>query len=46
MGPLRDFGFDRWPVAHYDTYTDLKDPVVDIVAVMAEEWASETGGTP
>jgi GrpB-like predicted nucleotidyltransferase (UPF0157 family) len=33
-------------VADYDTYTDVKDPVVDLVAVMAEEWASETGWTP
>ncbi|MGH2702320.1 MAG: GrpB family protein [Actinomycetota bacterium] len=33
-------------VADYDTYTDLKDPVVDLVVVMAEEWASETGWTP
>ena len=27
----------------YDTYTDVKDPVVDLVVVMAEEWARETG---
>ena len=33
-------------VADYDAYTDLKDPVVDLVVVMAEEWASETGWTP
>jgi GrpB-like predicted nucleotidyltransferase (UPF0157 family) len=44
-GPLTRLGFDRWPVADYDTYTDLKDPVVDLVVVIAEEWASETGWT-
>ena len=33
-------------VPDYDTYTDVKDPVVDLVAVMAEEWVRETGWTP
>ncbi|MBB5076703.1 GrpB family protein [Nonomuraea endophytica] len=26
-------------------YSDVKDPVVDLVAVVAEEWAAETGWT-
>jgi GrpB-like predicted nucleotidyltransferase (UPF0157 family) len=28
------------------TYADIKDPVVDVVIVAAEEWASATGWTP
>ena len=30
----------------YDSYIDIKDPVVDLVVVMAEQWASEAGWTP
>jgi len=30
-------------VADLDTYTDVKDPVVDLVIAAAETWASETG---
>jgi GrpB-like predicted nucleotidyltransferase (UPF0157 family) len=26
-----------------DTYTEVKDPIVDLVIVMAEEWARDTG---
>jgi len=26
-----------------DTYTEVKDPIVDLVIVTAEEWATETG---
>lgn len=29
-----------------DTYTDVKDRVVDLVIVAAEEWATATGWTP
>jgi GrpB-like predicted nucleotidyltransferase (UPF0157 family) len=28
------------------TYTDVKDPVVDLVIVVAESWAATTGWTP
>ncbi|MBO1333199.1 GrpB family protein [Streptomyces sp. VRA16 Mangrove soil] len=28
------------------TYADVKDPVVDLVAVVAEQWAAETGWHP
>jgi GrpB-like predicted nucleotidyltransferase (UPF0157 family) len=33
-------------VADLDAYTDIKDPVVDLVIAMAEKWAAETGWTP
>jgi len=26
-----------------DSYSDVKDPIVDLVIVVAEQWASETG---
>ena len=29
-----------------DTYTDIKDPVVDLVIAVADDWAVETGWTP
>ncbi|MEU6390357.1 GrpB family protein [Streptomyces sp. NPDC046939] len=29
-----------------DTYADVKDPVVDLVAVVAEQWAARTGWRP
>jgi GrpB-like predicted nucleotidyltransferase (UPF0157 family) len=29
-----------------DVYTDIKDPVVDLVIAVAERWAAETGWTP
>ena len=29
-----------------DVYTDVKDPVVDLVVAVAEEWAAATGWTP
>ena len=29
-----------------DTYTDIKDPVVDLVIAVADDWAAETGWTP
>jgi GrpB-like predicted nucleotidyltransferase (UPF0157 family) len=29
-----------------DLYTDVKDPVVDLVIAMAEEWAATSGWTP
>ncbi len=32
-------------VADIDTYTDIKDPVVDLVIAVAETWAVETGWT-
>ncbi|KAB1143891.1 GrpB family protein [Streptomyces luteolifulvus] len=28
------------------TYTDVKDPVVDLIIVVAEEWAAATGWSP
>jgi hypothetical protein len=28
-----------------DTYTDIKDPVVDLVVAVAESWAAEIGWT-
>lgn len=33
-------------VADYDTYTDVKDPVVDLIVEVAEAWAQTTGWTP
>lgn len=33
-------------VVDVDSYTDVKDPVVDLVAVVAEEWAAATGWRP
>jgi GrpB-like predicted nucleotidyltransferase (UPF0157 family) len=33
-------------VADIYLYTDLKDPVIDVIIVAAEEWASATGWTP
>jgi GrpB-like predicted nucleotidyltransferase (UPF0157 family) len=33
-------------VADLDVYTDIKDPVVDLVIAVAEQWAAETGWTP
>ncbi len=32
--------------ADLDAYSDVKDPVVDVVVVAAEEWAAATGWTP
>jgi len=32
-------------VTDVDTYTEIKDPVVDLVMVVAEPWALETGWT-
>ena len=32
--------------ADTDTYTDVKDPVVDLVIVNAEAWAASTGWPP
>jgi dephospho-CoA kinase len=29
-----------------DIYTDVKDPVVDLVVTVAEEWATATGWSP
>ena len=29
-----------------DTYSDIKDPVVDLVIAVADDWAAETGWTP
>ncbi|MFC3384738.1 GrpB family protein [Couchioplanes azureus] len=29
-----------------DIYTDVKDPVVDLVVIVAEEWATATGWSP
>jgi GrpB-like predicted nucleotidyltransferase (UPF0157 family) len=29
-----------------DVYTDIKDPVVDLVAIAAEDWAQEVGWAP
>jgi GrpB-like predicted nucleotidyltransferase (UPF0157 family) len=29
-----------------DTYTEIKDPVVDLVIVTAEQWAGATGWQP
>ena len=26
-----------------DTYAEVKDPIVDLVIIIAEEWARETG---
>ncbi|HEY3734628.1 MAG TPA: GrpB family protein [Streptosporangiaceae bacterium] len=37
--PLAGLGFERVP---YDDYSDIKDPVVDVV-IAAEEWAMATG---
>jgi GrpB-like predicted nucleotidyltransferase (UPF0157 family) len=31
---------------HIGTYTDIKDPVVDLVVVAAEQWALATGWNP
>jgi GrpB-like predicted nucleotidyltransferase (UPF0157 family) len=33
-------------VPDVDTYTALKDPVVDLVVVVAEDWASSVGWRP
>ncbi|MGH3158321.1 MAG: GrpB family protein [Streptosporangiaceae bacterium] len=33
-------------VPDLDLYTDIKDPVVDVVIVAAEEWAAATGWRP
>jgi hypothetical protein len=33
-------------VPDLDDYTDIKDPVVDVVIVAAEEWAASTGWRP
>jgi len=33
-------------VADLDAYTDIKDPVVDVVVEAAEEWAAATGWRP
>jgi len=33
-------------IADLDVYTDLKDPVVDVVIAAAEPWAAATGWTP
>lgn len=33
-------------VGDLDVYTDVKDPVVDLVATVAEEWAAATGWFP
>lgn len=33
-------------LADLDDYADVKDPVVDLVVVMAEEWATATGWEP
>ncbi|MFF2507124.1 GrpB family protein [Streptomyces sp. NPDC058067] len=33
-------------VSDTGTYADIKDPVVDLVIVVAEAWAAETGWTP
>ena len=30
-------------IADLDTYAEVKDPIVDLVIVTAEEWAVETG---
>ena len=36
---------DPSPRRYYDldTYAEVKDPIVDLVIVTAEEWATETG---
>jgi GrpB-like predicted nucleotidyltransferase (UPF0157 family) len=47
--PLAVPAYGRFKVAlaevveDLDTYADVKDPVVDVVAVAAEEWATATG---
>jgi GrpB-like predicted nucleotidyltransferase (UPF0157 family) len=33
-------------VVDVDTYTEVKDPVVDLVVAVAESWATATGWTP
>ena len=33
-------------VADLDAYTDIKDPVVDLVITAAEQWAEDTGWQP
>jgi len=33
-------------VGDLGVYTDVKDPVVDLVVALAEPWAAETGWTP
>jgi GrpB-like predicted nucleotidyltransferase (UPF0157 family) len=33
-------------VGDLDVYTDIKDPVVDLVIVAAEKWAADTGWQP
>jgi GrpB-like predicted nucleotidyltransferase (UPF0157 family) len=33
-------------VADQDTYTDVKDPVVDVLGELAESWAASTGWRP
>ncbi|HLL67527.1 MAG TPA: GrpB family protein [Micromonosporaceae bacterium] len=33
-------------VSDRDEYTDVKDPVVDLIIVAAEDWAAATGWTP
>ncbi|MGC4748100.1 GrpB family protein [Micromonospora sp. DT201] len=33
-------------VGEVDVYTDVKDPVVDLVVTIAEEWAAATGWSP
>jgi GrpB-like predicted nucleotidyltransferase (UPF0157 family) len=33
-------------VGDVGTYSDIKDPVVDLVVLFAESWAAETGWTP
>ncbi|BAJ31777.1 MULTISPECIES: GrpB family protein [Kitasatospora] len=33
-------------VTDLDAYTDVKDPVVDLVTALAEPWATATGWTP
>ncbi|MGC4863953.1 GrpB family protein [Micromonospora sp. DT53] len=33
-------------VGDLDVYTDVKDPVVDLVVTVAEEWAAATGWSP
>ena len=33
-------------VASIETYTDVKDPVVDLIIVTAEAWADRTGWKP
>ena len=34
------------PIDSVGDYTDLKDPVCDLIYLPAEEWAARTGWTP